>query len=184
MPSLSLHDCRLSRYCFCGPVNRWEWSRTTASAISERRASVTPPSVVHVPSHSVASRDGRNRTDFLVFPRHAGDRCPSSRKVFACSCPKSGPYGSRTHLPALKERYPPTDRRTSRRRVPRAQRVGRRSNPRLLIFSQVLDRLSYRPELARLCCHEKSMKKARCRCNTGPDLVLIAKGAECYTRKG
>jgi hypothetical protein len=25
------------------------------------------------------SRDGRNRTDSLVFPRHAGARCPSSR---------------------------------------------------------------------------------------------------------
>ncbi len=120
----------LCRVCRCMTVtfriilmvlpNRWEWSRTTASAISERRASVTPPSVLHVASHSVASRDGRNRTDFLVFPRHAGDRCPASRKVVACSCRKSGPYGSRTHLPALKERYPPTDRRTSRGSAPRA----------------------------------------------------------------
>jgi hypothetical protein len=38
--------------------------------------------------------------------------------------------------------------------------------------------------LARFCCHEKSMKKARCRSNTGPDLVLIAKGAECHKRNG
>jgi hypothetical protein len=184
VPSLSPHDCRLSRYCFCGPINRWEWSRTTASAISERRASVTPPSVLHVASHSVVSRDGRNRTDFLVFPRHAGARCPSSRYSVTCSSSLSGPYGSRTHLPALKERYPPTDRRTGRRRAPRAQRVGRRSNPRLLVFSQVLDRLSYRPEFCGFCPREKSMKKARCRCNTGPDLVLIAKGAECHRRKG
>lgn len=27
------------------------------------------------------NRDGQNRTDFLVYPRHAGDRCPSSRKL-------------------------------------------------------------------------------------------------------
>jgi hypothetical protein len=39
--------------------------------------------------------------------------------------------------------------------------VGRRSNPRLLVFSQALHRLSYRP----LC---QPTKKARCRCDTGP----------------
>lgn len=60
---------------------------------------------------SPSNRDGRNRTDFLVFPRHAGDRCPSSRTD------PNGPYGNRTHLPALKERYPQADRRTSRRRA-------------------------------------------------------------------
>ena len=57
----------------------------------------------------------------------------------------SGSYGNRTHLPALKGRYPLTDRRTSPVRAACAQRAGRRSNPRLLVFSQALDRLSYRP---------------------------------------
>jgi hypothetical protein len=63
----------------------------------------------------LSSRDGRNRTDSLVFPRHAGDRCPSSRVDLRIDC--SGPYGNRTHLPALKGRYPQTDRRTSRVRA-------------------------------------------------------------------
>ena len=74
---VALHDGRLCIHVQ-GRKNRWEWSRTTVSAISERRASVTPPSVIRVRRISF-SRDGRNRTDFLVFPRHAGARCPSSR---------------------------------------------------------------------------------------------------------
>ena len=59
----------------------------------------------------------------------------------------SSPYGSRTHLSALKERYPaPIDERAVLcccERVPFTQWTGRPSNPRLLLFRQVLDRLSY-----------------------------------------
>ena len=59
----------------------------------------------------------------------------------------SSPYGNRTHLSALKERYPaPIDERVMLCRcvrVPFTQWTGRRSNPRLLGFNQVLDRLSY-----------------------------------------
>ena len=77
-------------------------------------------------------RDGRNRTDCLVFPKHAGGQCPSSRVVhrrfFAgASSPSSvhsGSYGNRTHLSALKGQYPVTARRTSRTRASGA-RVGR-----------------------------------------------------------
>ena len=46
---------------------------------------------------------------------------------------------------ALKGQYPePIDERAVC--IHRAQWVGRRSNPRLLVFSQALDRLSYRPK--------------------------------------
>ncbi len=83
---------------------------------------------------------------------------PSNPRNFAISS-----YGSRTHLSALKERDPQTDRRTSLGLVrgestsrlqflpvtshlsPIQQWVGRRSNPRLLVFSQALNHLSYQP---------------------------------------
>jgi hypothetical protein len=66
---------------------------------------------------SVPNRDGRNRTDCVVCPKHAGDRSPSSRIDFSDSC------GNRTRFSALKGRYPP-DRRTSPLRALRAP-VGR-----------------------------------------------------------
>ena len=50
----------------------------------------------------LASRDGRNRTDTIVLPRHVGLPLPSIPFCFSFS----GSYGSRTHLPALKGRYP------------------------------------------------------------------------------
>ena len=63
----------------------------------------------------------------------------------------SSPYGNRTHLSALKERYPaPIDERAVLCRcvrVPFTQWTGRRSNPRLLLFRQALDRLSYQSVL-------------------------------------
>ena len=69
----------------------------------------------------------------------------------------SSSCGSRTRLCALKGRNPvPIDERaisartvhavdTSRQRAPFTQWVGRCSNPRPLVFSQVLHHLSYRP---------------------------------------
>ncbi len=67
----------------------------------------------------------------------------------------SSPYGNRTHLSALKERYPaPIDERAMLcrcGRVPFTQWTGRRSNPRLLLFRQALDRLSYQ-SVFRCCC--------------------------------
>ena len=57
--------------------------------------------------------------------------------------------GGRTHVSALKGRYPaPLDEQAVL-----LERAGRRSNPRLLGFNQPLIHLSYRP---------RSMKKARC----------------------
>ena len=77
-------------------------------------------------------------------------RSSSSRsfRFYFCSS-----HGSRTHLSALKGRDPQADRRTSRVVfcAHLAQWVGRRSNPRLLVFSQAdptsrgARRLSYRP---------------------------------------
>jgi hypothetical protein len=58
--------------------SRSGWSRTTVFALSERRASVALPSV-HTPP--LPSRDDWNRTSFLVFPKHAGSRRPTSRFV-------------------------------------------------------------------------------------------------------
>ena len=91
----------------------------------------------------------------------------SSRLKSHVSSLSSSSCGSRTRLCALKGRYPQTDRRTSHdqlrhaahdqrqcpaylprrrtlsRRAEFTQWTGRCSNPRLLVFSQVLNRLSY-----------------------------------------
>ena len=80
------------------------------------------------------------------------DRCPTAFPELRDSQTSlrsdvSSPYGNRTHLSALKERYPaPIDERAVLcccMRVPFTQWTGRRSNPRLLLFRQALDRLSY-----------------------------------------
>ena len=61
----------------------------------------------------------------------------------------SDPYGNRTHLSALKGQCPsPIDERAkflSCAHTVSAKWAGRRSNPRYLIFSQALYRLSYQP---------------------------------------
>ena len=62
--------------------------------------------------YQVASRDGRNRTDTIVFPRHVGLPLPNIPLFFVAFFSSS--YGSRTHLSALKGQYPYADRRTSR----------------------------------------------------------------------
>ena len=65
-------------------------------------------------------------------------------------------------------------------RVPFTQWTGRRSNPRLLGFNQVLDHLSYQSVFVLL---DDSTKKARCRDDTG--LCVIRKStAECHNRNG
>ena len=83
-----------------------------------------------------------------------------------------------------KERYPaPIDERAMLCRcvrVPFTQWTGRRSNPRLLGFNQVLDHLSYQSVFVLL---DDSTKKARCRDDTG--LCVIRKTtAECHKRNG
>ena len=79
----------------------------------------------------------------------------------------SGPYGSRTHLPALKGRYPLTDRRTSRTRAPRAQ-VGREALESSSPGFQPGANPSQLPTLDFPQLLNPNPKKARCRCDTGP----------------
>jgi hypothetical protein len=62
--------------------------------------------------YRVVSRDGRNRTDTIVFPKHVGLPLPNIPLSFVPHVSSS--YGSRTHLSALKGQYPQADRRTSR----------------------------------------------------------------------
>ena len=68
--------------------------------------------------------------------------CGLARLSHALIVLGSSPCGSRTHLSALKGRYPPPiDERASFQ-----EWAGGRSNPRLPGFNRPLDRLSYRPE--------------------------------------
>ena len=67
--------------------------------------------------------------------------CGLARLSHALIGPASSPCGNRTHLSALKGRYPrPIDERANVR-----EWAGGRSNPRLPGFNRPLDRLSYRP---------------------------------------
>ena len=67
--------------------------------------------------------------------------CGLARLSHALSVPVSSPCGNRTHLFALKGRFPPAmDERAGFR-----EWAGGRSNPRLPGFNRPLDRLSYRP---------------------------------------
>ena len=115
----------------------------------------------------------------------------------------SDPYRSRTGLTALKGRRPRTDRRTGRSlaKTPISLRrklgqppahifhavkswncalftqwVGRCSNPPLLVFSQALRHLSYRPN--------KTNKKTRCPYDTGLSVFFRIGTARCQTRIG
>ena len=64
-----------------------------------------------------------------------------ARLSHALIVPVSSPCGNRTHLSALKGRYPaPIDERAIVQ-----EWAGGRSNPRLRCFRPLLDRLSYRP---------------------------------------
>jgi hypothetical protein len=65
--------------------------------------------------------------------------CGLARLSHALIVPASSPCGNRTHLSALKGRYPrPIDERA-------IEWAGGRSNPRLPGFNRPLDRLSYQP---------------------------------------
>ena len=67
--------------------------------------------------------------------------CGLARLSHALIVPASSPCGNRTHLSALKGRYPrPIDERANS-----PEWAGGRSNPRLPGFNRPLDRLSYRP---------------------------------------
>ena len=69
----------------------------------------------------------------------APEACGLARISHALIVPESSPCGKRTHLSALKGRYP---RPIAERAI---EWAGGRSNPRLPGFNRPLDRLSYQP---------------------------------------
>jgi hypothetical protein len=111
-------------------------------------------------------RDGRIRAIRTTSPRlpipvgrfgvEPKSSCSQSRRASICTSARSfsshcsSPYGNRTHLSALKGQYPsPIDERAVVFCVcvhAEPRWAGRRSNPRYLIFSQALYRLSYQPK--------------------------------------
>lgn len=107
--------------------------------ISDRHASVTTPDL----------KSGRRESNPLT---HAPKSCGPPLPFIPNS---SSSYGSRTHLAALKGRNPIAARRTSRDLKIFRKWVGRCSNPRLLVFSQALYRLSYQPEISDQQTNEK-----------------------------
>jgi hypothetical protein len=147
-----------------------------------------------------SSREGRSRTDTLVLPKHAGCRYPTSRWIFQVRtaglepaiswpptrrssrsptfCCASSPSGSRTPASGLKGRHPqPLDERAVCAHSER-ERVERRSNPRLLVFSQVLNRLSYRFE------EKNQRKRPGVVVTPGLEKPCFALGAERHNRNG
>ena len=92
-------------------------------------------SVPHVTSFRESGRPDSNRRS------QAPRACGLASLSHALIVHVSSPCGSRTHLSALKGRYPsPIDERASFQ-----EWAGGRSNPRLPGFNRPLDRLSYRP---------------------------------------
>ena len=164
--------------CSCISVSGRPEDRTQRGSVISRTWATSP-------RRPLLSRAPRGRTENLLVPNQACSQlhlCPmlsfhSVRTVgfepTISSSPNwrdnqtslrsddvSSPYGNRTHLSALKERYPaPIDERAVLCRcvrVPFTQWTGRRSNPRLLLFRQALDRLSYQSVSLFGCVHEKS----------------------------
>ena len=98
--------------------------------------------------------------------------CGLARLSHALIVPESSPCGNRTHLSALKGRYPwPIDERA-------IEWAGGRSNPRLPGFNRPLDRLSYRPI-------PRFQRKGPVSCVTpGPRLRARMSVAGRHVRKG
>ncbi len=102
----------------------------------------------------------------------------------------SDPCGIRTRpvqLETLKT-SPEVQRAKQCRHARRSRWVGRRSNPRLLVFSQALCRLSYRPRFVVEVCPAASsasgQKKARCPCDTGLWQPVRPFSVKRHKRKG
>jgi hypothetical protein len=101
------------------------------------RLSLTMVSVLVTASVEESGRPDSNRRS------QAPRACGLARLSHGLIVPGSSPCGNRTHLSALKGRYPwPIDERASIQ-----EWAGGRSNPRLPGFNRPLDRLSYRPVL-------------------------------------
>ena len=97
-----------------------------------------------------SSREGGTRTHVLVFPKHAGLPLPY---IPSCLPVRTVGFEPTISWPPAKRDNQPSPRSV---RTATAKWAGRCSNPRLLVFSQALHRLSYQPN-----------EKARCRCDTG-----------------
>ena len=116
-------------------VRRYPTSRQSERADSNRRSPGPRPGAITRLRHVLINVSGTG------YPLAGG--VPPIKRHTECAGYINSPCGSRTRLCALKGRYPQTDRRTSHVRVRFTQWTGRCSNPRLLVFSQVLNRLSY-----------------------------------------
>ena len=136
--------------------------RWSAGDLSGRHAPVTTPD-------RNSSREAGCRTRMCVLPRHAGCRHPTSRWIFQVRTAGHEPR------PSLRD--------GARGRNPRpldewaAKRIGRCSNPRLLVFSQVLNRLSYRSE-------RNQRKRPGVVVTPGLEEPCFALGAERHKRNG
>ena len=122
------------------------------TGLKSRHAAATPrprsghlvPGYAFDPDHrpcprlDICQRLGASGLDPTVSSPRA---CGLARLSHALAIPASSSCGNRTHLSALKGRYPwPIDERASIQ-----EWAGGRSNPRLPGFNRLLDRLSYRP---------------------------------------
>ena len=117
-----------------------------------------------------SSREAGSRTRMCVLPRHVGCRYPTSRWIFQVRTAGHEPR------PSLRD--------GARGRNPRpldewaTEWIGRFSNPRLLIFSQVLNRLSYRSD------KKTQRKRPGVVVTPGLEEPCFALGAERHKRNG
>lgn len=122
------------------------------TGLKGRRAAATPRPRWKAPGPRFSSIIVHDNTPRFCRCQESGrpdsnrrSRAPRARGLarlsHALSVSTSSPCGNRTHLSALKGRYPePIDERANV-----DEWVGGRSNPRLPGFNRPLDRLSYRP---------------------------------------
>src|SRR5262245_53445473 len=120
------------------------------TGLEGRHAAATPrswsghlvPVYAFDPDHRLGPRLGIWRLGASGFdPTVSSPRARGLARLFhSLAIPASSSCGNRTHLSALKGRYPwPIDERASIQ-----EWAGGRSNPRLPGFNRLLDRLSYR----------------------------------------
>jgi hypothetical protein len=160
---------------FIAPVGTARLELALSCAQSTRAAAALHPDV-----HLLVQSERADLNRRSPGPRPGAMNQASLRSVF------SDPCGSRTRPPRLERPMtsPEVERAVLGAYLPRrktggwraefTQRTGRCSNPRLLVFSQVLDHLSY-----------QSTKKARCRCDTGLSVFFGRIGtAKCHVRNG
>jgi hypothetical protein len=121
--------------------------------------------------YQALNRDGRTRTDTIVFPKHVGLPLPNIPLLFVYFFSSS--YGSRTHLSALKGQYPHADRRTSHVVLPSARTlsaVGREALESSSPGFQPSAKPSQLPTQRHVVVAPIALaqQKTRCPCDTGP----------------